>query len=228
MTAVRRSSLLPLGIGASKELPPKDIRNPVQISQSRPTAVPSAAYSWGNLTESERTRRVTLDFKQQTLAASVAAIAAALFTLVPGARAEVVSRGEEGAPLHEARPAPASIYPDEHIIVAQPSPSEVNPSFLGPVLLMKSAHIDLEKGTMTVPLRAGRLASGETVWSVLTDVTDENLANLHGVNYSAKLAYGLIGKAARPCQNRPRWHLYIRCWQGRFCSQAGVDAGGRP
>jgi hypothetical protein len=111
--------------------------------------------------------------------------------------AEVTVRGIEGFPLHEARPAPASIFPDEHIIVAQPSPSEVNPSFLGPVLLLKSAHIDLEKGTMTVPLRKGRLKSGETVWSVLTDTTDENLSLLHGVNYSPKMAYGLYGKGAR-------------------------------
>jgi hypothetical protein len=111
--------------------------------------------------------------------------------------AEVINRGTEGKPLHEARPAPAAIFPDEHIIVAQPSPSEVNPAFLGPVLLMKSAHIDLEKGTMTLPLRKGKMASGETVWSVLTDVSDENLANLHGINYSAKMAYGLIGKSTR-------------------------------
>lgn len=111
--------------------------------------------------------------------------------------AEVINRGIEGKPLHEARPAPKSIFPDEHIIVAQPSPSEVNPAFLGPVLLMKSAIVDLEAGTMTLPLRRGQLASGETVWSVLTDVSDENLANLHGVNYSAKMAYGITGKGAR-------------------------------
>lgn len=111
--------------------------------------------------------------------------------------AEVTVRGVEGKPLHEARPAPASIFPDEHIIVAQPSPSEVNPSFLGPVVLLKSAHIDLEKGTMTVPLREGQMASGEKVWSVITDVSDENLALLHGVNYSPKMAYGITGNGAR-------------------------------
>lgn len=125
-----------------------------------------------------------------------AALASCLAALTP-AMAEVTVRGTEGLPLHEARPAPASIFRDEHLIVAQPSPSEVNPSFLGPVLLMKSAHVDLEKGTMTLPLRRGKLASGEPVWSVLTDVSDENLANLHGINYSAKMAHGLIGKATR-------------------------------
>lgn len=134
----------------------------------------------------------SVSFPWPCLAACALAFASALPTA-----AEVVVRGVEGAPLHEARPAPAAIFPDERIIVAQPSPSEVNPSFLGPVLLMKSAHIDLEAGTMTLPLRTGQLASGELVWSVLTDVTDENLANLHGVNYSAKMAYGVTGNAAR-------------------------------
>jgi hypothetical protein len=132
---------------------------------------------------------------QRSLLASATLVA--LAALGGPAPAEVTVRGTEGKPLHEARPAPASIFPDEHVIVAQPSPSEVNPSFLGPVLLMKSAHVDLEKGTMTVPLRKGRMASGETVWSVLTDTTDENLANLHGINYSAKMAYGFVGRGAR-------------------------------
>lgn len=110
---------------------------------------------------------------------------------------EVVVRGEEGRPLSEIRRAPASIYPDLHTIVAQPSPSEVNPAFLGPVVMMKSAHIDLERGTATLPLRRGRLASGEPVWFIITDTTDENLSNLHGVNYSPKMAYSLTGGATR-------------------------------
>ena len=50
---------------------------------------------------------------------------------------------------------------------------------------------------MRVPLRKGRLRSGELMWFILTDTTDENLANLHGLVYSPKLAYGLTGKGAR-------------------------------
>jgi len=110
---------------------------------------------------------------------------------------EVVVRGKEGKPLDEVRRAPASIYQDQRTIVAQPSPSEVKPEFLGPVLLMKSAHIDLEKGTATLPLRKGKLKDGRPVWFIITDATDENLANLHGVNYSPKLAYGLTGNGTR-------------------------------
>ena len=113
------------------------------------------------------------------------------------AMAQVVNRGSEGRPLSEIRPAPRSIYPDQKVVTAEPAPSDVNDAFLGPVLLMKSARVDLEAGTVTLPLRRGRLASGETVWSILTDTTDENLSKLHGVPYSPKLAYGLTGKAVR-------------------------------
>ena len=114
-----------------------------------------------------------------------------------GASAAVINRGVEGPPLSEIRPAPKSIYPDQQVITAQPSPSEVDPAFLGPVLLMKSALVELDAGTATLPLRKGRLESGELVWSIMTDTTDPNLANLHGVDYSPKLAYAVTGKAAR-------------------------------
>lgn len=111
--------------------------------------------------------------------------------------AEVINRGIEASPYHEARPAPAFLQPDVKIVVGQPSPSEINSSFLGPVLLMKSAQVDLVKGTAKLPLHKGKLASGETVWFIITDATDENLSNLHGVNYSPKLAYGFTGRNQR-------------------------------
>lgn len=129
-----------------------------------------------------------------TLLASAAVL---LVAAVAPASAEVVVRGKEGKPLDEIRRAPGSIYPDLRTIVAQPSPSEIKPEFLGPVVLMKSAHIDLEKGTATLPLRKGKLKNGTPVWFIITDTTDENLSNLHGVNYAPKMAYGLTGVAAR-------------------------------
>ena len=78
-------------------------------------------------------------------AASIAALASCLVASV--ANAEVVVRGIEGRPLDEVRPAPTFFKPDLAVVTSQPSPSEVNPSFLGPVLLMKQAQVDLEKGT---------------------------------------------------------------------------------
>ena len=85
--------------------------------------------------------------------------------LPAAASAAVINRGVEGPPLCDIRPAPKSIYPDQQVITAQPSPSEVDPAYLEPVLM--------------------------------TDTTDPNLANLHGVDCSPKLAYAVTGKAAR-------------------------------
>ena len=127
---------------------------------------------------------------------TAAFLAAMVCTPIP-ASAAVVNRGTEGAPLSEIRPAPKSIYPDQAVITAEPAPSDVNQAYLGPVLLMKSAIVDLEAGTATLPLRRGKLASGETVWSILTDATDVNLARLNGVPFSPKLAYARMGKATR-------------------------------
>ena len=123
---------------------------------------------------------------------------AALSAAIRQTSAEVVLRGgKEGEPESEIRKAPAYVYPDFHTVAAQPSPSEVNPSFFGPVLLMKSAAVDLEHGTATVPLRRGKMKSGEDVWFILRDASDENIAALHGVNYSPKMAYADTRNASR-------------------------------
>jgi hypothetical protein len=97
--------------------------------------------------------------RHSLIAISVVALAAGLFGT--GINAEVVVRGVEGKPLDEVRPAPAFFRPDLSVITAQPSPSEVNPAFLGPVLLMKQAQVDLENGTAKLPLRKGHLRTGE-------------------------------------------------------------------
>ncbi len=133
------------------------------------------------------------EFTRRMLAAG----AVAALSIPSLAHADVVVRGKEGKPLEEVREAPAAIAGDLKTIVAQPSPSEVDEKLLGPVLLMKSAHIDLEKGTATLPLRCGKLPDGTPVWFILTDATDDNIAELQGLAYSPKLAFALTGKATR-------------------------------
>lgn len=159
-------------------------------------------------------------------AAILAAVGAAL--LAPAASAQVVNRGEEAPPFHEARRAPDSIRPDHEIVVAQPSPSEVNPSLLGPVHLLRSARVDLQAGTVTMPLFRGNLASGETVWSILTDVSDENLAHLHGVNYSAKMAYGITGNGARRGNFRNDGSFLFQRGKVDFSPDHAVTPGAAP
>ena len=45
-----------------------------------------------------------------------------------------------------------------------------------------------DAGTVTLPLHEGRMADGRSVWYVLTDVSDQRLAQKEGLNYSPKLA----------------------------------------
>lgn len=117
------------------------------------------------------------------------AIAAACFPFATSA--EVVNRGIEGAPMSEIRPAPKSICPDQKDDHCATLAFRNRSSLPGYVLLMKSAIVDLESGTATLPLRKGRMEPGETVWSIMTDATDHNLANLHGVVYALDAAAAL-------------------------------------
>lgn len=62
--------------------------------------------------------------------------------------------------------------------------------------ILKSAIIDEEASTVTLPLYRGQMRDGRTVWYVLTDVSDPGIAEAAGLNYSPKLR-NVSGKAAR-------------------------------
>lgn len=97
----------------------------------------------------------------------------------------------------EYKAAPEPVRPDIPLVVNRPSPSEVDPAFLGPVQLMRAAVINEAEGTATMPLYEGRMASGESVWYIITDTSDEGLAELLGVNHSRKLIYTDIERGVR-------------------------------
>ena len=158
---------------------------------------------------------------------TAAFLAVMVCTPIP-ASAAVVNRGTEGAPLSEIRPAPKSIFPDQAVITAEPAPSDVDQAYLGPVLLMKSAIVDLEAGTATLPLRRGKLASGETVWSILTDATDVNLARLNGVPFSPKLAYARMGKATRKGHIEQDGTIVFASGKVDFSPKHSVSPGAAP
>jgi hypothetical protein len=86
-------------------------------------------------------------------------------------------------------PAPASTGTNVGLSYFGPSPSTVNPSLVGPVQLLNTGQVDATNGTITIPLYKGKLKSGETVWYILTDVSDQGVANELGLNYSAKLNF---------------------------------------
>src|SRR5690348_6133149 len=97
-------------------------------------------------------------------------------------------------PGYNLLPAPPSVGATVDLSYFGPPPSESNPSLVGPVQLLKSGTIDTAKGTITLPLYQGSIAgSKKTVWYILTDVDDQGVATLLGLNYSAKLSYAAIG-----------------------------------
>lgn len=109
------------------------------------------------------------------------ALLGALFTLCVPAIAQQAD---------EVAPSPASIGADVPITYFGPPPSSVAPELVGPLQLLRSGEVDLEAGTIKLPLYRGQMnETGETVWYVLTDTTDADNAAALGLNLSAKLGY---------------------------------------
>src|SRR6201997_3229035 len=87
-------------------------------------------------------------------------------------------------------PAPPSVGASVPLSYFGPSPSTTNPSLVGPVQLLKSGTVDAAHGTITLPLYKGTLkGSGKNVWYILTDVSDQGVANELGLNFSTKLEF---------------------------------------
>lgn len=97
----------------------------------------------------------------------------------------------------EIAPAPASIGADVPLTYFGPAGSKLQKELIGPLQLLNSGTVDQDKGTITLPLYRGETKNGKNVWYVLTDTTDKGNADALGLNYSPKLAYAAVGKAAR-------------------------------
>ena len=101
----------------------------------------------------------------------------------------------------DVAPAPPSIGADIPLTYFGPAPSDVQKELIGPYQLLKSGSMDLDEGSITLPLYQGQTKIGpgqqETVWYVLTDTTDKGNADALGINWSPKLAYSEIQNAVR-------------------------------
>nr|MCU0570946.1 hypothetical protein [Oculatellaceae cyanobacterium Prado106] len=114
------------------------------------------------------------------------------------ASAQVVNWGSMlGTPGSEDRPAPAWIGRDIPQIVSEPAPSDVLPDGLGPHVFLRSARIDMEAGTATLPLKKGKMKTGETVWYIVTDTSDRGISELLGVNYAPKMIFTDLDRGVR-------------------------------
>jgi hypothetical protein len=104
--------------------------------------------------------------------------------LVPDARAQVA-------------PPPASVGAQVPLTYFGPAPSDVQKELIGPYKLLKAGEVDLKAETVTLPLYEGKMRDGRKVWYILTDTTDAANAAALGLNFSAKLNYAAVGRAAR-------------------------------
>jgi hypothetical protein len=98
----------------------------------------------------------------------------------------------------DVAPAPPSIGADVPLTYFGPAPSTVQKELIGPYQLVTAGTIDHDAGTITLPLYRGQMASGEAVWYIITDTSDEANAAALGLNFSAKLSYADVGNAVRP------------------------------
>jgi hypothetical protein len=100
----------------------------------------------------------------------------------------------------DVQPAPPSIGADIPVTYFGPAPSQVQRELIGPYQLLKAGTVDIDAGTITLPLYRGQMADGTAVWYIVTDTSDKGNADALGLNWSPKLAYGAVGLAARPAQ----------------------------
>lgn len=94
-------------------------------------------------------------------------------------------------------PAPPSIGASVPLTYFGPAPSTVQRELVGPYQLLRSGTIDLNAGTITLPLYQGQMSDGRKVWYILTDTDDKGNADALGLNYAAKLTYAAVGKGVR-------------------------------
>ena len=87
-------------------------------------------------------------------------------------------------------PAPASVGASVPLSYFGPPPSTTNPSLVGPVQLLNTGQIDIGNGTITIPLYKGSLkGTNKTIWYILTDTSNQGVAEELGLNFSAKLNF---------------------------------------
>jgi hypothetical protein len=84
------------------------------------------------------------------------------------------------------------------------APSTYQPELVGPLKVMRSATVDVNAMTVTLPLYLGRIQANSTshtpaknIWYILTDTNDKGNADQLGLNFSPKLAFSNVGHAVR-------------------------------
>jgi hypothetical protein len=125
-------------------------------------------------------------------------------------------------------PAPPSIGADVPVTYFGPAPSSVQRELVGPYQALKSSKIDLDKGTLTMPLYEGALKNGETVWYIVTDTDDKGNADQLGLNYSPKLTFADVGRAVRKGTLDNKFKLIFESSKVDFAPRRSATPGDAP
>ena len=134
----------------------------------------------------------------------------------------------EGDNDDDVAPAPPSIGADIPLTYFGPAPSDVQPELIGPYQLLKSGPVDLDEGTVTLPLYQGQMETGEKVWYVLTDTNDKDNAEALGLNVSAKLTYANVGNGVRTARLEADSSLTFASGTVDFSPERNVTPGDAP
>ncbi|MCA9906438.1 MAG: hypothetical protein KC547_21430, partial [Anaerolineae bacterium] len=128
----------------------------------------------------------------------------------------------------DIQPAPASIGADVPLTYFGPAPSNVQRELIGPYQLLKAGTVDVDNGTITLPLYRGQLTTGEPVWYILTDTNDEANAAALGLNFSAKLTYADVGNGVRPAHLESDGSVTFERGSVDFSPERSLTPGDQP
>ena len=131
-------------------------------------------------------------------------------------------------PSEEIQPAPAAIGADVPATYFGPQPSSVQRELVGEYQTLKAGKIDVEKGTITLPLYEGAMKSGQTVWYIVTDTDDKGNADALGLNYSPKLTFADVGHAVRKASLDGKFKLIFEAGTVDFSPKRSLTPGDAP
>ena len=137
-----------------------------------------------------------------------------------------LAQDADGQEDDDVRPSPPSIGADIPVTYFGPPPSSVEPELIGDLTLLTAGQLDLDAGTIELPLYYGSLQeTGEAIWYIVTDTTDLATAQALGLNHSSKLAFADDGRAVRGAEYTNEGILEFEVGSVDFSPELSVTPG---
>jgi hypothetical protein len=95
-------------------------------------------------------------------------------------------------------------------------------------LFLTSGQVDLAREVVTLPLHRGRLSSGETVWFVLTDVSDLNTSKTMGLTWAPSLSKAKDRASTRVAEMDESNNFTFKAGRVDFSPTQTIAAGKAP